>query len=346
MKKSRLFFSLLLLSGCSSHVDVGMGGSSSDQGTTSTIASQNCTPPATPVSNFAAATASSSQINLSWSSNLNSCITGFLIQYSTSSTFTTFLSTANLPTSDTSASVTGLLANKTYYFRILVNYAENTQSSAWLSTIAGDTATALPAAPSNPFLSSSDVTSDVNYSINVTSWTDNSPNESSFVVRYSTDAGFTTFTDVNVLPDSAQPSVSLQLSYGTNYYIKVAARNHLGTSAFTAPITFFTNYYFGPPVSLVFSGITSSQITVSWTYPSNPNIISYSLQYALDAAFSSPTLISDIPSTTKTVTGLIANKTYYFRARSNTSAQSSGWSAIGSAQTPCSSSGCGSGNNL
>jgi regulation of enolase protein 1 (concanavalin A-like superfamily) len=72
-------------------------------------------PPAAP-SNLAAAAASSSQINLTWTDN-SSDETGFELDRATNSAFTAGLTTINLAAGATSHSDTGLAASTTYYYR-------------------------------------------------------------------------------------------------------------------------------------------------------------------------------------------------------------------------------------
>lgn len=87
--------------------------------------------PAAP-SNFTGSATSSSQINLTWTDNSNN-ETIFEIQRSTSSSFTSPTTTTHNWNS-TSATVTGLTANTTYYFRIRAVGSTPSDVSAWVNS--------------------------------------------------------------------------------------------------------------------------------------------------------------------------------------------------------------------
>ena len=102
------------------------------------------TPPAAP-SALSAAAASSSQINLNWTDN-SSDETGFKIDQSTSSDFSTGLTAIRVAANTTSYSATGLSSGTTYYYRIRATNAggDSANSSTASATTAITSAISIP----------------------------------------------------------------------------------------------------------------------------------------------------------------------------------------------------------
>jgi len=76
------------------------------------------------------------------------------------------------------------------------------------------------------------------------------------------------------------------------------------------------------------TGVTATfnlpgQITVEWY----PNATSYTLQYDTTSAFSAPTTISSIATSSRTITGLNESPQYFFRVSATNSAGTSGYSS-------------------
>ena len=67
-----------------------------------------------------------------------------------------------------------------------------------------------------------------------------------------------------------------------------------------------------PPSGLTVTGSTANQVTLAWTAPSGTPT-SYTLQHSQRSDFSSPTTISGLTTTSRTVTGLTSAKNYFFR---------------------------------
>jgi len=178
------------------------------------------TVPAAPT-NLAATAASSSQVNLSWSDN-SSNETGFAIDYATSSTFSSGVTTLAVGANLTSRSITGLAAGTTYYFRIRATNSAG--ASANSSTVSATTQQNLPAAPSN--LTATAVSSS---QINLT-WADNSSNETGFAIDVATSSSFTGATTLTVGANVTGAGIS-GLAAGTTYYFRVRATNGAGASA-------------------------------------------------------------------------------------------------------------------
>lgn len=98
----------------------------------------------------------------------------------------------------------------------------------------------------------------------------------------------------------------------TTYYCHVRALNGVGQSDWTNSVTVNTRISSpGAPSSLVTSSDSTSQISVSWQAVNSAE--SYTLEYSTASNFSSKQTISGITETSRSVTGLSAGTTYYFR---------------------------------
>jgi Glycoside hydrolase family 44/PA14 domain/Fibronectin type III domain len=119
----------------------------------------------------------------------------------------------------------GLANGTTYYYRVsAVNAAGEGPLSAEVSATPQ---VAAPAAPTN--LAATAVTPS---QINLT-WSDNSSNETGFVVEWATASNFTSgFTTVNVAANATAVSAT-GLAAGTNYWFRVRATNAGGSSAYS-----------------------------------------------------------------------------------------------------------------
>jgi PA14 domain/Glycosyl hydrolase family 10/Fibronectin type III domain len=179
--------------------------------------------PAAPTS-LTASAASATQINVTWVDNANN-ETGFELDYSTSSTFASGVTTVNLGANITGASVTGLAASTTYYFRVRsTNSAGDSanSSTANATTQAGATVPAAPSGVAAAVASSSQ--------INVT-WTDNSTNETGFEVDYSTSSTFASGVTTLTTGSNVTSRSVTGLAASTTYYFRVRATNATGDSA-------------------------------------------------------------------------------------------------------------------
>lgn len=184
-------------------------------------------PPAAP-SNLAASALSSSEIYLTWSDN-SSDETGFIVARATVNGGP-YTDIATLGAGVTSYSNTGLAAGTTYYYVVRAtndagDSANSNQASA--TTDAGATA---PAAPSNLRRVSSTASSVL------LAWNDNSSNETSFEIWY-TSVKNGTFTLVGTVGANVTQFNHTGLTAGTKYW-KVRAVNASGASAFSNTVTY------------------------------------------------------------------------------------------------------------
>jgi fibronectin type 3 domain-containing protein len=179
---------------------------------------------------LAANAISSSEIDLSWVDNSNN-ETGFEIQRGTSSAgpFTTISTAA---ANATAYSDTGLSTSTTYYYRI--DATNGIGSSAFTAVVNATTsAPSVPNAPSNLIATAASATE-----IDLT-WTDNSSNETGFVIQRSTSSSGP-FAQVGTVGANLTSYQDTGVSAATTYYYKVAAQNAGGDSGFTVVASAFS----------------------------------------------------------------------------------------------------------
>ncbi len=278
------------------------------------------TPPAAP-SGLSATTISSSRIDLNWTDN-SSDETGFVVSRSTTSggSYSDIVTTA---ANATSYSNTGLAASTTYYY---VVRAINTAGSSALSSQASATTSGVPPTAPSGLTATAISSGQVNLA-----WTDNSGNETSFIVGRSTTSGGP-YTDIVTLGANVTSYSDTAVGANTTYFYVVRAANAAGSSANSAPASVTTPS--GAPVApsgLVATAISSTAIRLTWTDNSNNEA-----NFIVGRSTTSGGPYTDIATlganvTTYTNTGLTAGTTYYYVVRSSNGNGSSVNSAQASA---------------
>ena len=273
------------------------------------------TPP-TPPTVSAATSVNSGSFVANWGSVAGA--TAYLLEVSSTSDFSTLQVGYNpLSTAALSASVTGLGAGETYYYRV------RAQNSGWTTGYSNVIQVLLiPNAP--PVNPASTIT--VN----------------SFVANWSTAMGATSYrldvSDVSnfatLLPGYNNLSVAglsqsiTGLSPGTTYYYRVRGENAAGTSGNSSSTSALTLP--NPPTALAATLITESGFTANWT--SVPTATGYRVDVSTSNTFSSFVAgYNDFfsSSTSAIITGLSSGTTYYYRVRTiNPSGASSNSSVI------------------
>lgn len=210
--------------------------------------------------------------------------------------------TSSTPTYSTSKTWThtNLTANTaySYYFRI----ADSDQST-YLALSSAVTGTTALAAPSALTLASAGATS---LSL---SWTAPSGTVTTYTVSY----GITSAADTTTVTDITGASTTITgLTAGTTYYVKVRGNNSAGAGAYSSASSFPTLPDAPTNVRAEIAGGTSA--TISWTAPGGI-VTSYTVSYGTTAP-ADTTTVSDITSTSTTLTDLTAG-TYYFKVRAH-----------------------------
>lgn len=169
---------------------------------------------------LAAAAASATQINLSWTDNATD-ETGFELERSTDAL--SFTKIADLGPNVTTYQSTGLAPATRYWYRVL---AKNSAGKSGYSNIANTTTQQVaPNAPSN--LTAAGVSSS---QIDL-KWVDNANNETGYQVERSPNG--TTFTKIADLGANVTTYQNTGLTAATEYFYRVRAVNAVGASAYS-----------------------------------------------------------------------------------------------------------------
>ncbi len=274
-----------------------------------------------------ATAASISQIALVWTDPNGTGSgneTGFTIEYAgcTNSTPATCSdvnaaywgawSSTTAAANNTTTTISGLTAGRTYRFRVTANLA--TADSAASNILAGTTTAITP-----PVLNDLTVLS---MSAIDLSW-GNAEGNSGYKVERKTGAGG---TYAQVGPNLAADTVVFHdtgLSAGTVYYYRVSVLNAVGYSneqnAITLPAA---------PVLNSLSGVTSSQIVLSWA--SVTGNAGYKVERSTDNATWGEIATPAQGATGHTDTGLVSGRLYYYRVKTT---NASGDSAVNNVQS-------------
>ncbi len=281
------------------------------------------TAPSAP-SGLSASAISSSRIDLSWTDNSNN-ENNFIVSRSTTSGGP-YSDIATLGVNVTSYSNTGLSASTTYYYVVRASNAAG--SSALSAQASATTLVTVPAAPSG--LSASAISSS---RIDL-SWTDNSGNETAFIVARSTTSGGP-YTDIATLGANVTAYSNTGLAASTTYYYVVRASNAAGSSANSAQASATTLATVpAAPSGLTATAINSGQVNLAWTDNSSNET---SFIVARGGTTGGPytdiaTLGANVTSYSDTSVG--ANTTYFYVVRAANAAGSSPNSAQASVTTP------------
>jgi predicted phage tail protein len=163
--------------------------------------------------------ATTTTINLAWT-NTAANATAVLVEQSPNNT--TFTQIASVAGTATTYTATGLTQGSTYYFRVRAqNASGNSGYSNTASTVAG-----IPAAPSGVAAGDSEISPSTQVNVY---WTDNSTNETGFLVFRSLDA--VTFTQIATVGAGVTEYDDPGRTPNTYYYYYVESFNAAGASA-------------------------------------------------------------------------------------------------------------------
>jgi titin len=281
--------------------------------------------PFAPTSLGASATSSSS-IDLSWTDN-STDETNFVVERSATSG-SAFRTIAILGVNTTSyADMTGLSASTTYYYRV---YATNGVGSPGFSNEASATTDAPPGSTIPTAPTGLGATAISSSSIDL-GWTDNSTNETNYVIQRSTtsSSGFTTIATLGTNTTSYADTTGLSAS--TTYYYQVYATNSAGSSGFSNEASAITDPApLTPPIApsgLGATAISSSSISLSWTDNSSDES-NFVVQRSTTSGSGFTTIATLGANTTSyaDTAGLSASTTYYYQVYATNSTGDSGFS--------------------
>jgi C1A family cysteine protease len=280
--------------------------------------------PADP-SNLLATAVSSSQINLSWTDNSDD-ETGFAIERCQGSGCTNFVQIATVGANITTYSNSNLTGNTSYTYKVR---AYNAGGNSGYSNIVSVTTPfpSHPAAPSN--LTATAVSSS---QIDL-SWTDNSDNETGFIIERcaGTTCGYVS------LGLNATSYSDIGLTANTIYTYKVKASNSGGDSAYSnsATATTLTVSLPSAPINLTATAISKTQIKLSWVDTSN-NETGFKIERCQGSGCTNFVQIATVGPNIITYKnrGLRRGTAYSYRLRSYNADGNSAYSNTATVQTP------------
>jgi large repetitive protein len=262
----------------------------------------------------------STSLTLSW--NAVAGASSYAVQVASDAAFNN-LFVNDLNVTGTTRSVSGLLNNTTYYWRVS---ATNINGTSTYSTIFSFT-TIVPIAgvpvlqyPSNNAL---------NQPLSLTLLWDAVSGVASYRVQLATDAAFANLVvnDSTVITNSKAVSGLLN---NTQYYWRVNAKNAGGTSVYSSTFIFTTIVAVPgvPSLSSPTNNATnqSTSLTLSWSAVTGA--ASYAVQVATDNAFNNVVIYDpSVSGTSKLISGLLNNTQYYWRVSSSNAGGSSAYSS-------------------
>src|SRR2546426_948620 len=289
-----------------------------------------------PPMGLAATAVSSSQINLSWTApnNGGSAITGYKIERSADggSTWSTIVS--NSGSTATTYSDTGLAHTTTYTYRVSAINSVGTGSPSSAAS-----ATTLAVAPSSPTGLTATAVSSSQISLSWTAANNGGSAITGYKIERSTDDGTTWSTLVANTGSTATTYSDTGLTHTTTYTYRVSAINSVGTgspSSTTSATTFAAAP--SPPSALTATAVSSSQVTLSWTAPSDNGgsaITGYMIERSTDGGSTWSKLVANtgITGTTYSDIGLAHGATYTYRVSAINSIGTGSPSSTASATT-------------
>ncbi len=207
--------------------------------------------------------------------------------------------------------LTGLTGNTAYAFNILARNASGVSASALIGT-----QLTLPAAPGTPVVGTRTANS-----VALT-WAAPAGGATTYSVQYSTN-GFGTWVTTTAAAGTARTVTGL--AGGVLYSFRVVANNATGTGLPSGAVNATTLPGIPlAPTALVFSNVTVSTVTASWTASAGATSYDVSVNGAAAVNVATPT---------RTLTGLTTNTTYAFSIRARNAAGLSAAALTGSVVT-------------
>lgn len=245
-------------------------------------------------------------LTLSWTAAAGPAApSNYTVQRATNAAFTAGLVNTTVAGNLTTTTLNGLVANTTYYFRVLSVNGANVQSAASPSV----TQLTVPATPAAPAIGAGTVTS-TGLTLN---WT--AVAGLGYQVQVATDAAFASASVLAAGPfaSTAGTLAVSGLQGNTRYWFRVVALNAAGTSTPSNAVNTWTLADAVAAAPTV-ANLAATSMTLNWLAPANGGAASYIVQRATNAAFTAGLVNTTVNGAVAlVVNGLNANTAYYFR---------------------------------
>ena len=265
-------------------------------------------PPAAPT-NLTAMALSSTQVALQWTGTSTTASAFTLLRaVGLAGSFTPIDTVSGSTTTFTD---TNLNPNTVYLYEVQAYNQANNVFSADSNVAQTETLPnplAIPPPPTG--VSATTITSQ---QINV-SWVPGSTNEATFKIERM-DPGSTTFKQVAEVDAAVSIYSDTTVGPGLAYSYEVLASNAVGDSPPSNSATATTlNAIPGPPTALMATGVTQTQVTLSWTAPADSTILGYRIQRMIsNESFVTLSQLIAPGVTSFTDTGLTPNTAYAYQ---------------------------------
>jgi predicted phage tail protein len=169
-------------------------------------------------------------------------------------------------------------------------------------------------------------------------WTDNSPDESGFMIERAPDVSGVAgaYAQIATVGANVAAYSSTGLQAGTSYWYRVRAYNAVGTSPYSVEISAQTQSAPTPPSGLTATGANTTRINLAWVDNSSDES-GFRVERAPDAG-GAPGTFAQIGSVGANVvtyanTGLVTGTRYWYRVRAYNSVGNSAYSGVAGATT-------------
>ena len=287
-------------------------------------------PPGTPT----ATTCTNAQSVLSWTAPANdggSTITDYVVQYSTSATFASSVTTfADGTTGSTGATVTGLTNGTPYYFRVAAVNAYGTSSYSGISTVI--TPATVPNAPTSVVgTSHTNGESSVSWVAPSGAGTGGNGPPFTYTVQYSTSATFASAVTTFGTTSSSSPLIVNGLTNGTTYYFRVKATNCAGDSSYsTISAGAVPSTVPSAPATPTVNALDAGD-TITWTAPANGGRAITGYYYKVstnDGGYSAETFVAAGATLSYAAANQYSTSTKKIQVRAENANGSSGFSTV------------------
>lgn len=218
--------------------------------------------PAAP-SNLTAAAISTSQINLTWTSNSNNA-TGFQVERAQSATGP-WKQVATISANTTSCATAGLGGSTVYFYRVM---AYNSAGNSGYSNVASATTLSmLPAGAPGNLAAKTEGSTKINLS-----WTNNASDATGFKIERCQGRACSSFSEIATTAANVTSYLNTDLSISTSYSYRVQAYNSTADSGYSNTATATTARDTIPPAipaDLTASVVSSRKIKLHWKPPAD-----------------------------------------------------------------------------